>query len=58
MEKEIILLKLRNAIADKEWSIACANMETSMSGRWSCDWNQGMREAQKEIDEILHQLEC
>lgn len=26
------LLKLRNAIADKEWTIACANMDTAASG--------------------------
>ena len=27
MDKEFLLLKLRSAIADKEWTIACANNE-------------------------------
>jgi len=31
-------------------------METARGG-WSCDWNEGMRQAQKEIDEILKKLD-
>jgi len=54
---EILLLLLRDAIADKEWSIACANMETAAYGKWSCDWNQGMREAQDKIDKILKRID-
>jgi len=51
--KEQLFLQLRSAIADKEWVIACANMETAARDGWSCDWHQGMREAQAEIDRIF-----
>lgn len=56
-KKFVLLMKLRDAIADKEWTTACANMEMSRSGGWSCDWHQGMREAQERIDKILVELE-
>ena len=52
-----LLLKLRSAIADKEWITACANMDTARAGSWTCDWHEGMRQAQKEIDEILKKLD-
>ena len=55
-EKELLLLELRNAIADKEWSISCANMETASAGAWTCDWQKGMREADAEIHKILDVL--
>lgn len=55
--KERLLLMLRDAIADKEWTTACANMETARAGEWTCNWHEGMSEAQKRIDEILYQLE-
>ena len=57
IDKETALLMLRNAIADKEWHIACANMETSRNGKWSCDWYEGIREAQQVIDRMRKQLE-
>ena len=53
--KEQILLELRSAIADKEWVIACANMETARGG-WTCDWHQGMEEAQRRIESALSRL--
>jgi len=58
MDQEIeqLLLELRNAIANKEWVIARANMEVSRSGFWSCDWNEGMEKADVEIAEILKKL--
>ena len=54
--KEKLLLELRNAIADKEWVIACANMETAKNESWSCDWYQGMSECQDRIEDILAEL--
>ena len=47
-----LLLDLRDAIADKEWVIACANMQTASADAWTCDWHQGMREAQQHIDAV------
>lgn len=54
--KEQLLLELRNAIADKEWNIACANMETARAGEWTCDWHEGIRLAEDRITEILNTL--
>ena len=54
--KEQLLLMLRSAIADKEWAIACASMETAHRDGWSCDWYQMIREAQAEIDRFLDLL--
>jgi hypothetical protein len=46
-----LALRLRSAIADKEWAIACANMETAKGG-WTCNWHEAMGAAQREIDAI------
>lgn len=46
-----LALRLRSAIADKEWAIACANMETAKDG-WTCNWAGAMEAAQCEIDSI------
>jgi len=54
--RELLLLRLRSAIADKEWAIACANMEIANRWEWSCDWSEGMRRAQAEIDDLTRQL--
>lgn len=48
---ELQLLQLRSAIADKEWAIACANMETAKGG-WTCDWHHEMQCAQVCINQI------
>jgi hypothetical protein len=50
--REHLLLQLRSAIADKEWAIACANMETAKAGEWSCDWYKEMQAAQSSIDHL------
>ena len=55
MSKEQILLEMRSAIADKEWAIACANMETSRGG-WTCDWHQDMRIADEKVEGCLNAL--
>lgn len=46
-----LALRLRSAIADKEWAIACANMETAKNG-WTRNWHEAMGAAQREIDAI------
>jgi len=52
---EFLLLQLRNAIGDKEWNIACANMETARGG-WTCDWHEGMREADCRIQALTQSI--
>lgn len=46
-----LALRYRNALADKEWAIACANMELSRGG-WTCDWSQDIREASVRMAKI------
>lgn len=53
---ELLLLKIRNAIADKEWQTACANMETARGG-WTCDWHQGCIEADARLQAAVKELE-
>jgi len=53
--KERLLLELRNAIADKEWAIACANMETAKGG-WTCGWDGMMSEAQSRVEGCFNEL--
>lgn len=50
--REILLLRLRDAIAEKEWIIAQANRDLS-NGGWTCDWNIGMRQAQAEVNHLI-----
>lgn len=56
IDKNILLLKLRNAIADKEFIIAQANMETSARGSWALDWHVAFLKADSRIDIILKSL--
>ena len=55
VNRALALLLLRSAIADKEWVIACANMETQKGG-WTCDWPMEMIRAEQSIVEILAKL--
>lgn len=54
--KELLLLRLRSAIADKEWVIAQANRETHHGDFWTCDWNQGVQDAESEIQSLIQQI--
>ena len=58
MDRELLLLKLRSAIADKEWATACANMGTARAGQWTCDWYKGIRDADAELRGIIEKLEA
>ena len=55
--KELLFLELRNAICDKEWIVAYANMETTNGGGWSCDWGIGIGEADDRIQALLVKIE-
>jgi hypothetical protein len=55
MSKELALLELRNAICDKEWVNACANMETARGG-WTSDWYKDMQVANAVVIECLKKV--
>jgi len=55
MRDELLILQLRNAIADKEWVIACANMETARGG-WTCDWHEGIQKADASVQYAIEQI--
>lgn len=57
IEKEILILTLKNKIADKEWAIACANMETVSKGSWTCDWYKDIQNSDRELLEIIKKLD-
>ncbi len=46
---EFYLLKLRSAVADKAFAVACAEMENARGG-WTCDWNKPMGDAERAIE--------
>ena len=52
----LLCLKLRNAIIDKEFCVASANNDIATYGKWQCDWSEGMREAEEEIQDIIKKL--
>ena len=55
--QKTLLLRLRSLVADKEWTIACANMDLASAGQWSCDHKHQMQLTQADIDETLCQLD-
>lgn len=57
VDRELLLLKIRNAIANKEWATASANMQTALGGRWTCDWYADVRENDLLLRELMAQLE-
>jgi hypothetical protein len=52
----LLLLRIRNAIASKEWITACSNMELTTIGHWTADWSSCIREIQAEISELMEEL--
>lgn len=48
--KESLLLAMRNAVADKEAAIACANLELQTLGDWRRNWEGLIEEASKRFD--------
>ncbi|MHB1799396.1 MAG: hypothetical protein ACYCUI_14035 [Vulcanimicrobiaceae bacterium] len=55
--RTLYLLRLRDAIADKEWTIAQANRQLHACGDWSCDWGIPMAAAQEQVDECVRALQ-
>ncbi len=57
MSQELLLLKIRNAIADKEATIAYANMQTAKAGGWTCDWSEEIHLTSIRIDAMIKEAE-
>lgn len=49
-DTEYLLLRMRNAIADKEAATACANRELAVCGDWSTNWACLIQAATQEFD--------
>lgn len=54
---ELLLLKLRNAIVDKEFCVVRANRDITQYGAWSCDYDDWMKHNNEEINKILKEIE-
>ena len=62
---QLRILRVRNAIADKEWITAAANHDVAKFGSWQCDWSEGIRDANRElhalqqgVEEASHDIEA
>jgi hypothetical protein len=53
---DLLLLELRNAIADKEWVTANANRDIAVGGEWRLDWSEPMAEIETEIQGIIEEI--
>jgi len=56
MGAEFYALKIRNAIADKEFAIASANHDLAKFGEWRGDYSIPIAEANREISNLFHQM--
>lgn len=54
--KELLLLALRNAIADKEFYTAQANADLAKYGEWQCNWAECVHEVSVRIVEIMAEI--
>ena len=52
LSTDLLALRIRNAIADKEWLTAAANHDVAKFGEWQCDWQEGIRDANRELHEL------
>lgn len=52
-KREVLLLELRNIIADKEWATACASMETADRDGWTRDWYEDIRRQEPRLRELF-----
>lgn len=57
MMNELLLLKLRNAIVQKEAIVANMNRDTTCRDGWSCDWNSMFSSEMDTIAALLEEIE-
>lgn len=55
-QTDLRLLQIRNAIADKEFTIALANRETAHFGNWNNDWTVPIGQHQQEIETLIEKV--
>lgn len=55
--RTLYLLRLRDAITEKEWVVAQANRQLYACGDWSCDWGIPMEYSRKQVDECVRALQ-
>lgn len=56
-EVEVLILKLRNAIADKEFVNACAINDVAKFGEWQFNYNESFNHYNYIINEVLKDIE-
>ncbi len=54
---EVLVLRLRSAVADKEMVVNQANRDIQCYNGWSCDYNQWKRDCDDVIGGILNEIE-
>ncbi len=52
---DLLTLRIRNLIAEREFNTAAANRELQCGGGWLCDHGQFDRELAAEIDKLFKQ---
>lgn len=53
---DFLLLKLRNAIADKEYLTMRANNDIAAYGQWQCNYDEGFAIHNNTINEIIEEI--
>ena len=56
VDRDVLLLRLRLAIANIEWITATANMESQYRDGWSADWYLKIETEQEEATWLVHKL--
>jgi hypothetical protein len=56
VDRDVILLKIRQLIAQKEFITAKANYELQRGG-WQADWSACQNEIEKELTDLLKEVE-
>ena len=57
IQKQIILLKVRSLIADKDFFVSLAFRDIELGG-WRCDYDQMRGQIDVEINDLLAKLEA
>lgn len=54
--RDLLLLELRNAIADKEFYTAQANADLAKYGEWRCNWSECSIEVSRRIVDLTAEI--
>lgn len=53
---DLLMLELRNAIADKEFYTANANADLAKYGEWQCNWAECSNEVSRRIISLIAEI--